>query len=149
MKTRESKGVHYAFVDNAWVPLTTREKMLIDLLSKTQDRVTTNQIKSSLWGHEYISDSAVKKTIHTLRKKINDDPNEPEYIQNERGIGYLWIHHQPQVNLTGKVLRKLKFDRLRQVLVRIKKHVTSAQIMMTLTISLYGIFVHLMFTHHI
>jgi DNA-binding response OmpR family regulator len=41
------------------------------------------------WGPNYIGDrSFVKLYVRYLRRKIETEPNRPEYILTERGIGY-------------------------------------------------------------
>ena len=92
MKLKVINGGFHIRSENNWVPLSTKEKNLVMFLSEAKRRVNMSEIKNVLWGHQFVSDSAVKKTICILRKKLNDRPNAPKFIQNERGLGYLWIN---------------------------------------------------------
>jgi DNA-binding response OmpR family regulator len=49
------------------------------------------QIVEAVWGVEYIDqvdDARIEKLVSRLRKKIEPDPNEPQYLQTVRGRGY-------------------------------------------------------------
>jgi two-component system KDP operon response regulator KdpE len=42
-----------------------------------------------VWGDEYESESDyVRRYIWYLRQKLETSPDEPEYIRNERNMGY-------------------------------------------------------------
>lgn len=41
------------------------------------------------WGFDEADDNSVNVYITLLRKKIEDNPREPKYIQTVRGIGYM------------------------------------------------------------
>jgi two-component system KDP operon response regulator KdpE len=45
-----------------------------------------------VWGPGYISQSQYLRVfVAQLRKKIEKDPNRPEYIITESGVGYRFI----------------------------------------------------------
>ncbi|MDE6387856.1 MAG: response regulator transcription factor [Lachnospiraceae bacterium] len=51
--------------------------------------VTKQQIYESVWKEEYVyDDSNIMAIISRLRKKIEENPASPKYIQTVKGIGY-------------------------------------------------------------
>jgi DNA-binding response OmpR family regulator len=71
------------------VELTAREFALLALLAAHPGRVyTRTQLLEQLWGSAYYDDHVVEVHIGNLRKKLNDDPTDPTYIQTVRGVGY-------------------------------------------------------------
>ena len=75
------------------VNLTPIEYNLLSELVRNEGRVLTHHsLIEKVWGSEYVSDiSFTKRYIYRLRKKLNDDPNNPRMIQTERGVGYKFI----------------------------------------------------------
>lgn len=70
--------------------LTPKEFALLSLLARNAGRVLTRkELVTEAWGQEY-SDAidSLKLYIHYLRKKIEKDPTNPEYILTSRGVGY-------------------------------------------------------------
>lgn len=59
-------------------------------LAKNQGRILTKQqIYENVWGEAYVyDDSNIMAIISRLRKKIEEDPGSPRYIQTVKGIGY-------------------------------------------------------------
>ena len=45
-----------------------------------------------VWDSEgrFVDENAVSVNIRRLRQKIEDDPDEPVFIRNIRGMGYIW-----------------------------------------------------------
>jgi two-component system alkaline phosphatase synthesis response regulator PhoP len=72
------------------VPLTALEFSLIHFLVQNKGRVVhRNEVLDRVWGKDvYVDARTVDKHISLLRKKFEDDPQEPKYIQGVRGIGY-------------------------------------------------------------
>jgi len=71
------------------VDLTPTEfKLLVCLAENIGRTVTHEQLLSRVWGDEYIDTGYVKRYIWHLRRKIERDPCNPEYIITERGFGY-------------------------------------------------------------
>jgi two-component system, OmpR family, KDP operon response regulator KdpE len=70
--------------------LTATEYHLLTLLAKNEGRVLTHQyLLREIWGISYISQTQYLRVfVAQLRKKIEDDPNSPQYIITESGIGY-------------------------------------------------------------
>jgi len=71
------------------LPLTAREFSLLAMLAAHPGRVFTRaQLLERLWGDTYYDDHVVDVHIGNLRKKIEDDPKCPDYIETVRGVGY-------------------------------------------------------------
>lgn len=72
------------------VNLTPREFQLLEVLAKNSNRVYSRQdLMERAWGYDYIGDSrAVDINITRLRKKLEDNSNEPKYIITVYGFGY-------------------------------------------------------------
>jgi DNA-binding response OmpR family regulator len=71
------------------VPLTAREFALLALLAEHPGQVLTRtQLLDRVWGSDYYDDHVVEVHIANLRKKIEDDPARPHWIQTVRGVGY-------------------------------------------------------------
>ncbi|MDZ5254216.1 response regulator transcription factor [Clostridium sp. LIBA-8841] len=78
--TKESKNVE----------LTLKEFELLKLLIKNKGNILTRELLlDKIWGYEYIGETrTVDVHIRHLRKKIESDDKNPQYIQTIRGVGY-------------------------------------------------------------
>ncbi|MDE7331753.1 MAG: winged helix-turn-helix domain-containing protein [Lachnospiraceae bacterium] len=55
--------------------------------------LSKEKIYNFVWNGEYLQDdSNITSHVRRLRKKIEDDPSRPEYIQTVRGVGYKMNH---------------------------------------------------------
>ena len=81
---------HKVFVNSKEVILTTKEyELMIFLASNPNIVFTKEQLFDNIWGEEYYGDTAtVAVHIQKLRKKIEKDPGNPEYIETLWGTGY-------------------------------------------------------------
>jgi two-component system KDP operon response regulator KdpE len=75
------------------IKLTLTEYSLLALLARNEGKVLTHQyLLRAIWGPGFISQSQYLRVfIAQLRKKIENDPNRPEYIITESGVGYRFI----------------------------------------------------------
>lgn len=73
--------------------LTPIEYKLLCLLSYNVGKVLTHTfIMQKIWGNGWESNVAsLRVFMATLRKKIEKDPNSPQYIQTHIGVGYRMI----------------------------------------------------------
>ncbi len=72
--------------------LTATEYKLLELLSKNKGRAMTKEILlDKLWDNNgnYVDENTLSVNIRRLRKKIEDDSKNPEYIITLFGIGYI------------------------------------------------------------
>jgi len=70
--------------------LALKEYELLYLLASHRNRVfTREQLLELVWGYEYSGETrTVDVHVRNLRKKIEQDPEKPQYIQTVRGVGY-------------------------------------------------------------
>ena len=75
------------------VKLTATEYNLLALFVKNEGRVLTHQyLLNQVWGPAYTDQSQYLRVyIAQLRKKIESDPNRPNHIITETGVGYRFI----------------------------------------------------------
>lgn len=73
--------------------LTSTEYSLLTLLAQNEGKVLTHQhILRTIWGPAYTTQSQYLRVyIGQLRKKIEDNPNQPRHILTESGIGYRFV----------------------------------------------------------
>lgn len=72
------------------IKLTSTEFNLIALLAKHEGRVLTHQfILKEIWGVAYQNETQYLRVfIASLRKKTEQNPNQPKHIITESGVGY-------------------------------------------------------------
>lgn len=67
----------------------TEYRLLEALASRVGELVPHAMLLSEVWGPEYVNDlQYLRVYIGYLRKKLEDDPSRPEYLQSEWGSGY-------------------------------------------------------------
>ncbi|PLX08942.1 MAG: DNA-binding response regulator [Marinilabiliales bacterium] len=81
---------HTVHKNNKLIKLTNTEYSLLTLLAKNRGRVLTHQfLLKETWGRNYQEQTQYLRVfVAALRKKIEDNPNKPKYLQTESGIGY-------------------------------------------------------------
>jgi len=81
---------HRLVFDSKNIKLSHTEFRLLYFLITNANRVLSNEeLTSKVWGAELAGDTESLRTyIRYLRQKIENEPNKPEYIVTERGIGY-------------------------------------------------------------
>jgi DNA-binding response OmpR family regulator len=63
--------------------------MLATLASRPGLVFSRRQLLARVWGDDYFgSDHVVDVHVANLRKKIEEDPSNPRYVQTVRGVGY-------------------------------------------------------------
>ena len=79
-----------AYMDGKELHLTPIEYKLLCLLSKHVGKVLTHTyITQEIWGRSWENDVAsLRVYMATLRKKIESEPDMPQYIQTHIGVGY-------------------------------------------------------------
>jgi hypothetical protein len=53
--------------------------------------VTKNALLDVVWGHRFVTDSAVKSAISDLRAALGDDPRQPRFVETVARRGYRFI----------------------------------------------------------
>lgn len=79
--------------NNTVVKLTATEYSLLALMVKNEGKVLTHQfLLNQVWGPSYRNESQYLRVfVAQLRKKIESDPNRPQHIVTESGVGYRFV----------------------------------------------------------
>jgi two-component system alkaline phosphatase synthesis response regulator PhoP/two-component system response regulator VicR len=72
------------------ISLTAKEFKILETLSKRPKKIfTRDELLEIIWGYDYLGDSrSVDMTIMRLRKKLEDDSENPKYVRTIYGFGY-------------------------------------------------------------
>jgi len=81
------------WVDGELVQLRPTEyRLLYHLVQNAGWVVTHDQLLAKVWGYAYRDEPHyVRLYINYLRKKLEKDPSDPQYILTERGVGYRFV----------------------------------------------------------
>ncbi len=73
------------------VKITAKEfNLLLYLIENAYIVLSRDQMLVNVWGDSYYDENLVNTTIKRLRKKIEDNPEKPEYIKTIWGVGYVF-----------------------------------------------------------
>lgn len=83
-------GQHKVLKQGSEINLTNIEFRILYVLALHQGMTLSKEkIYNYVWDGEYLQDdSNITSHVRRLRKKIEDNPSQPEYIQTVRGVGY-------------------------------------------------------------
>lgn len=89
-KLRVDYAAGCAYLNEEELHLTPIEYKLLCLLAKNVGKVLTHTyITQNIWGSSWENDIAsLRVYMAALRKKIENQPNSPQYIQTYIGVGY-------------------------------------------------------------
>jgi two-component system, OmpR family, KDP operon response regulator KdpE len=78
------------FAGNERLPLTPKEYRLLQILAQHAGNVVTHQqLLKDIWGQSHINDiHYLRIFVRKLRRKIEVDPNRPQILLTELGVGY-------------------------------------------------------------
>lgn len=81
-KITNSKGIS--------IELNAKEQAILKVLKEHQNKVVSrNELLDLIWGEDTdVSARTVDNFMVSLRKKIQDDPKEPQHLVSVRGVGY-------------------------------------------------------------
>lgn len=85
------------------VKLTTTEYSLLALFARNDGKVLTHHyLLRAIWGPGFINQSQYLRVfVAQIRKKIENDPNRPEYLLTESGVGYRFISNTDNKNISN------------------------------------------------
>ncbi len=70
----------------------TEYRLLRELVQQPGRLLVPTFLMEQVWGPGYEdSDRLLRQAIHRLRRKIESDPHNPEYIQTRAGMGYVFV----------------------------------------------------------
>jgi len=81
---------HEVTIRGETVAMPLKEFELLTLLLENAGRVLTRDtLISRVWGYDYVGDTKTMDVhIKRLRRKVEQDPSDPQYIVTIRGLGY-------------------------------------------------------------
>jgi len=84
---------HEIWVEGNLVNLRPTEyRLLYHLVQNAGWVISHDQLLANVWGYEYRDEPHyVRLYINYLRKKLEKDPANPQYILTERGVGYRFV----------------------------------------------------------
>lgn len=75
----------------------TEYNLLHELASHTDQVLQHEQLLTAVWGSEYRNDvDYLRSYVHSLRKKLERDPANPQLIVNIQGVGYMLVKPDTQ-----------------------------------------------------
>lgn len=77
-------------------PISLSEKetrLLYTLMKRPNQAIAKTELFEKVWGHQHVDDNSLNVYINYLRRKIEDDPRHPTYIQTVWGLGYRFSVH--------------------------------------------------------
>ena len=80
-------------LDGTPLALTRKEYALLEMLLRHAGRVVTqHQLLVELWGPTHTGDNQyLRIVVGKLRQKLGDDPNNPQWLKTEPGVGYRFV----------------------------------------------------------
>lgn len=73
------------------VNITSKEfNLLLYLIENSYIVLSRDQILNKVWGDSFYDDNLVNATVKRLRKKIENNPEKPQYIKTIWGAGYVF-----------------------------------------------------------
>ncbi len=88
---------HEVHKDNRQIELSHREFRLLEYLIEFRGKlITRDKLLENVWEYDaydtsYVTTRTVDNHILRLRKKIEDEPDAPKFIQTVRGYGYKFV----------------------------------------------------------
>jgi DNA-binding response OmpR family regulator len=95
---RINPNARVAILDGKPLTLTTLEFELLACLARARGRVKSReQLIATIAERDYDGlDRSIDVHIHSLRRKLGDDPREPRFIRTVRAVGYLLINPEAE-----------------------------------------------------
>jgi two-component system, OmpR family, alkaline phosphatase synthesis response regulator PhoP len=81
---------HRVIKNGIELSLTRKEFEILELfLTRPGEVITRDEFLNKLWGEDvYVTHRVIDTHMASLRKKLEDDPNNPKHVLSVRGVGY-------------------------------------------------------------
>ncbi|HUG99742.1 MAG TPA: winged helix-turn-helix domain-containing protein [Gammaproteobacteria bacterium] len=66
-------------------------RVLLELAARPRDFVSKAELFAAIWGRRPSSDDRLTRAVHALRQALDDDPQQPRYIETRNNVGYRLI----------------------------------------------------------
>lgn len=79
--------------DGRYLTLTANEQKLLSCFMHNPLHILSkNQLLAAVWDIDgnFVDENTLAVNIRRLREKIEDDPSNPVFLKNVRGLGYIW-----------------------------------------------------------
>lgn len=74
------------------IVLSSKENAIMKLFMDNVNRIfSRDMIYNLIWGEALVDENAIMVYINRLRRKIEDEPGKPKFIQTVRGMGYRFV----------------------------------------------------------
>ncbi len=65
--------------------------VLLELLQRPGELIGRDDLLDRVWGHRHVTPGVLTRVIAQLRHALDDDPQQPRYIQTRHALGYSFI----------------------------------------------------------
>jgi DNA-binding winged helix-turn-helix (wHTH) protein/Tfp pilus assembly protein PilF len=77
-------------------------QVLVELAARPQHFLSKDELFAAIWGSRPSSDDRLTRAVHALRQALDDDPQQPRFIETRSNVGYRLI---APVRPAGAVVR--------------------------------------------
>ncbi len=90
------------------IPITHQSLAVLDaLLDTAGELVTKETLIARAWSRPYVTDDALSKRLHELRRALGDDAREPRYIETVPRLGFRFIAPIERISAPASAARLL------------------------------------------
>src|SRR5205809_1206565 len=77
-------------------------ELLLLLVERRGKLVTRNEIVERIWGKDVFldTDNSINAAVRKLRQVLDDDPEQPRFVQTVTGMGYRFVASVTEENTT-------------------------------------------------
>jgi len=76
--------------------------VLIYFIKNNNRLISKNELYLNIWGDPYVTDTALSQCIKDIRKALNDDPKNPQYLKTVPKHGFIFLK-EPEIISNKKI----------------------------------------------